>query len=133
MLRLAELSFNARTDIDFDVLLGTRDLPPMERATVLWNLNRIVCDEMKLGYMIMLAGTNSLNFGVYEAISDSMKVPLIDWEMSNKRPSGKRSSLMTYSVRPPIDQLLVDYIMYKGWRNIVYIHDGANDFIEYET
>lgn len=33
---------------------------------------------------------------------------------------------MTFSVRPPVDQLLVDYIQYKGWHRIIYIHDGAN-------
>ncbi|KAK6039386.1 hypothetical protein COOONC_23109 [Cooperia oncophora] len=33
---------------------------------------------------------------------------------------------MTFSVRPLVDHLLVDYIKYKGWENIVYIHDGAN-------
>ncbi|EPB74563.1 hypothetical protein ANCCEY_06375 [Ancylostoma ceylanicum] len=33
---------------------------------------------------------------------------------------------MTFSVRPPVDHILVDYIKYKGWSHVVYIHDGAN-------
>ena len=47
MLRLAEMTFNALSDVDFDVLLGTRDLPPMEMATMMWNLNRISCEILK--------------------------------------------------------------------------------------
>lgn len=33
-----------------------------------------VCDEMKLGFMMMLAGTHTHNYGVYQTIADSMKV-----------------------------------------------------------
>ncbi|CAB3403027.1 unnamed protein product [Caenorhabditis bovis] len=124
MLRLAEMTFNGRGDVDFDVLLGTRDLPPMERATLMWNLNRIVCDEMKLGFMLMLAGTNFKNYGIYEDISNQMQMPLIDWESSKANVADGTS--MIFSVRPPSEELLVDYIRYKGWREFVYIHDGRN-------
>uniref|UniRef100_A0A1I7XR20 DUF4325 domain-containing protein n=1 Tax=Heterorhabditis bacteriophora TaxID=37862 RepID=A0A1I7XR20_HETBA len=41
MLRLAELFFNSRSDISFDVLLGTRALPPFESSSLQWNLHRI--------------------------------------------------------------------------------------------
>ncbi|VDM75087.1 unnamed protein product [Strongylus vulgaris] len=34
----------------------------------------VVCDEMKLGFMTMLAGTHTYNYGVYQAIADSMMV-----------------------------------------------------------
>ena len=74
MLRLAEFTFNSRNDVDFDVLLGTRELPQMDKETQTWNLNRIICDEMKLGFMIMLAGTHIHNFAVYQSIADTMKV-----------------------------------------------------------
>ncbi|EGT53286.1 hypothetical protein CAEBREN_28713 [Caenorhabditis brenneri] len=33
---------------------------------------------------------------------------------------------MIFSVAPSAEQLLVDYIQYKGWRDVVYIHDGKN-------
>ncbi|ETN80826.1 hypothetical protein NECAME_08903 [Necator americanus] len=126
MLRLAELTFNARSDAMVDVLLGTRELPPLQRSTLMWNLNRIVCDEMKLGFMTMLAGTHTYNYGVYQAIADTMKVPLVDWEVSDVRSADAKRSPMTFSVRPPVDHILVDYIKYKGWTHVVYIHDGAN-------
>ncbi|KAK5970110.1 Ligand-gated ion channel [Trichostrongylus colubriformis] len=126
MLRLAEWTFNSRTDAAVDVLLGTRELPPLQRSTMMWNLNRIVCDEMKLGFMTMLAGTHTHNYGVYQSIADSMKVPLVDWEVSDVRTADAKRSPMTFSVRPLVDHLLVDYIKYKGWTDIVYIHDGAN-------
>ncbi|VDL67042.1 unnamed protein product, partial [Nippostrongylus brasiliensis] len=126
MLRLAEWTFNSRQDALVDVLLGTRELPPLQRSTMMWNLNRIVCDEMKLGFMTMLAGTHTHNYGVYQSIADSMKVPLVDWEVSDVRTADAKRSPMTFSVRPPVDQLLVDYIIYKGWTDLVYIHDGAN-------
>ncbi|VDM63252.1 unnamed protein product, partial [Angiostrongylus costaricensis] len=106
MLRLAVLTFNSRPDAIVDVVL--------------------VCDEMKLGFMTMLAGTHSYNYGVYQSIADSMMVPLVDWEVSDVRSADAKRSPMTFSVRPAIDQLLVDYIKYKGWSHIVYIHDGAN-------
>ncbi|EFP09515.1 CRE-GLR-2 protein [Caenorhabditis remanei] len=135
MLRLAEMTFNALSDVDFDVLLGTRDLPPMEMATMMWNLNRIICDEMKLGYMLMLAGTNFKNYGIYEDIANHMKMPLIDWEPSKMDyvPSGKHSSNhpMIFSVAPSAEQLLIDYIQYKGWRDVVYIHDGKNGWFSF--
>ncbi|CAI4231389.1 unnamed protein product [Auanema sp. JU1783] len=126
MLRMAEFTFNSWESVDFDVLLGTRDLPPMERNAMAWNLNRIICDEMKLGFMIMLAGTHTYNFGVYQSIADSMNVPLVDWVVSNVRSMDASKSPMTFSVRPPVDQLLVDYIQYKEWHRIIYIHDGTN-------
>ncbi|CCD61608.1 Glutamate receptor 2 [Caenorhabditis elegans] len=128
MLRLAEMTFNALSDVDFDVLLGTRDLPPMEMATMMWNLNRIICDEMKLGYMLMLAGTNFKNYGIYEDIANHMKMPLIDWEPSKSENIGKttENNPMIFSVAPSAEQLLIDYIQYKGWRDVVYIHDGKN-------
>ncbi|KIH46137.1 hypothetical protein ANCDUO_23812 [Ancylostoma duodenale] len=126
MLRLAELTFNSRPDAVVDVLLGTRELPPLQRSTLMWNLNRIVCDEMKLGFMTMLAGTHTYNYGVYQAIADSMMVPLVDWEVSDVRSADAKRSPMTFSVRPPVDHILVDYIKYKGWSHVVYIHDGAN-------
>ncbi|PAV88609.1 hypothetical protein WR25_19520 [Diploscapter pachys] len=126
MLRLAEFTFNSRNDVDFDVLLGTRELPQMDKETQTWNLNRIICDEMKLGFMVMLAGTHIHNFAVYQSIADTMKVPLIDWELSHVRLGAASKSPMTFSVRPPVDQLIIDYIKYKGWNRIVYIHDGAN-------
>ncbi|CAJ0598689.1 unnamed protein product [Cylicocyclus nassatus] len=126
MLRLAELTFNARPDAVVDVLLGTRELPPLQRSTMMWNLNRIVCDEMKLGFMTMLAGTHTYNYGVYQSIADSMAVPLVDWEVSDIRTADARRSPMTFSVRPPVDHILIDYIKYKGWTHVVYIHDGAN-------
>lgn len=141
MLRLAEFTFNSRNDVDFDVLLGTRELPQMDKETQTWNLNRIICDEMKLGFMIMLAGTHIHNFAVYQSIADTMKVqwlstwhsyqngiqiPLIDWELSHVRLGAASKSPMTFSIRPPVDQLIIDYIKYKGWNRIVYIHDGAN-------
>uniref|UniRef100_A0A158P968 Glutamate receptor ionotropic, kainate 2 n=1 Tax=Angiostrongylus cantonensis TaxID=6313 RepID=A0A158P968_ANGCA len=106
MLRLAVLTFNSHPDAIVDVVL--------------------VCDEMKLGFMTMLAGTHSYNYGVYQSIADSMMVPLVDWEVSDVRSADAKRSPMTFSVRPPIDQLLVDYIKYKGWSHVVYIHDGAN-------
>ncbi|CAI5445016.1 unnamed protein product [Caenorhabditis angaria] len=127
MLRLAEMLHNGRTDVDFDVLLGTRDLPPMEKAMMMWNLNRIICDEMKLGFMIMLAGTTFKNFGVYEDISNHMQMPLIDWESPKieRNDKNKKSAEipMIFSINPPTEQLVIDYIQYKGWRNFVYIHD----------
>ncbi|XGW15532.1 hypothetical protein V3C99_001194 [Haemonchus contortus] len=126
MLRLAEWTFNSRTDAVVDVLLGIRELPPLQSSTMMWNLNRIVCDEMKLGFMTMLAGTHTHNYGVYQSIADSMKVPLVDWEVSDVRTADAKRSPMTFSVRPLVDHLLVDYIKHKGWKEIVYIHDGAN-------
>ncbi|PIO76354.1 hypothetical protein TELCIR_01585 [Teladorsagia circumcincta] len=74
----------------------------------------------------MLAGTHTHNYGVYQSIADSMKVPLVDWEVSDVRTADAKRSPMTFSVRPLVDHLLVDYIKYKGWEDIVYIHDGAN-------
>lgn len=32
----------------------------------------------------------------------------------------------TYSVYPPVEHLLLDYIAYKGWEEVVYVHDGDN-------
>ncbi|KJH43014.1 hypothetical protein DICVIV_10984 [Dictyocaulus viviparus] len=126
MLRLAEMTFNSRTNAVVDVVLGTRELPPLQRSTMMWNLNRIICDEMKLGFMTMLAGTHTYNYGIYQSVADSMMVPLVDWEVSDVRSVDARRSSMTFSVRPSVDQLLIDYIKYKRWTHIVYIHDGAN-------
>ncbi|CAI2347615.1 unnamed protein product [Caenorhabditis sp. 36 PRJEB53466] len=82
---------------------------------------------MKLGFMLMLAGTNFKNYGIYEDISNHMKMPLIDWQPSKTDNSGKTGeSPMIFSVAPSSEQLLIDYIQYKGWRDIVYIHDGKN-------
>lgn len=58
--------------------------------------------------------------------SSKLEVPLVDWEVSDVRTADAKRSPMTFSVRPLVDQLLVDYIIYKGWTDIVYIHDGAN-------
>ena len=81
---------------------------------------------MKLGYMVMLSGTHTYNYGVYQSIADVMKVPMVDWEVSDVGTTAASRSPMTFSVRPPVDQLLVDYIQYKGWHRIIYVHDGAN-------
>uniref|UniRef100_A0A0N4X9C2 Glutamate receptor n=1 Tax=Haemonchus placei TaxID=6290 RepID=A0A0N4X9C2_HAEPC len=51
---------------------------------------------------------------------------LVDWEVSDVRTADAKRSPMTFSVRPLVDHLLVDYIIHKGWKDIVYIHDGAN-------
>ncbi|CAJ0941733.1 unnamed protein product, partial [Mesorhabditis belari] len=125
MLRLAEYTFNGRFDAEFDVLLGTRELPPFEKRSLDWNLNHIICDELKVGFMIMLAGSSTNSFSTFRAIANAMQVPFIDWEVSNRR-SIELQSPMTFSVRPPVDELLVDYMIHKGWHQFVYIHDGAN-------
>ncbi|VDM84303.1 unnamed protein product [Strongylus vulgaris] len=56
-------------------------------------------------------------------------VPLVDWEVSDVRTADARRSPMTFSVRPLVDHILVDYIKYKGWSHVVYIHDGANGWL----
>ncbi|EPB68133.1 hypothetical protein ANCCEY_12771 [Ancylostoma ceylanicum] len=56
MLRLAELTFNSRPDAVVDVLLGTRELPPLQRSTLMWNLNRI---GQKICYDVASSFTDS--------------------------------------------------------------------------
>ncbi|CAJ0578480.1 unnamed protein product, partial [Mesorhabditis spiculigera] len=74
---------------------------------------------------MMLAGSSTTSYATYRSVASAMQVPLIDWEVSNRRLADEHSS-MAFSVRPPIDDLLVDYMIYKGWHRFVYIHDGKN-------
>lgn len=41
MLRMAEFTFNSWEHVEIDVVLGTRELPPMQSRSLTWNLNRI--------------------------------------------------------------------------------------------
>ncbi|MCP9259355.1 Glutamate receptor 4 [Dirofilaria immitis] len=107
-----------------DVALGIRYLPAMHSTTLLWHLADFVCDELKIGFMIMLAGSSPVSFGLYSSLAKRIKIPLIDWETSDL--SSNSVSTFTASVRPPADELLVDYIKIKQWHEIIYLHDGAN-------
>ncbi|VBB25177.1 unnamed protein product [Acanthocheilonema viteae] len=124
MLRLAEFWFNMEEKNAVDVALGVRYLPAMHSTTLLWHLADFVCDELKIGFMIMLAGSSPVSFGLYSSLAKRVKIPLIDWETSDL--SSDSASPFTASVRPPADELLVDYIKIKQWHEIVYLHDGAN-------
>ncbi|VDM19527.1 unnamed protein product [Wuchereria bancrofti] len=124
MLRLAEFWFNMEEKNTIDVALGVRYLPAMHSTTLLWHLADFVCDELKIGFMIMLAGSSPVSFGLYSSLAKRVKIPLIDWETSDL--SSDSSSAFTASVRPPADELLVDYIKIKQWHEIIYLHDGAN-------
>uniref|UniRef100_A0A915PBX6 Ionotropic glutamate receptor L-glutamate and glycine-binding domain-containing protein n=1 Tax=Setaria digitata TaxID=48799 RepID=A0A915PBX6_9BILA len=72
----------------------------------------------------MLAGSSPVSFGLYSSLAKRVKIPLIDWETSGLSPDS--GSTFTASVRPPADELLVDYIKIKQWHEIIYLHDGAN-------
>ncbi|VDK73224.1 unnamed protein product [Litomosoides sigmodontis] len=124
MLRLAEFWFNMEEKNAVDVALGVRYLPSMHSTTLLWHLADFVCDELKIGFIIMLAGSSPASFGLYSSLAKRVKVPLIDWESSDL--SSDSTSLFTASVRPPADELLMDYIKIKQWHQIIYLHDGAN-------
>ncbi|VDN02209.1 unnamed protein product [Thelazia callipaeda] len=124
MLRMAEFWFNMEEKNTVDVALGVRYLPAMHSNTLLWHLADFVCDELKIGFLIMLAGTSPVSFGLYSSLAKQIKVPLIDWETSDLTSSS--SPTFTASVRPPADELLVDYIKVKQWREIIYLHDGVN-------
>uniref|UniRef100_A0A183UX66 Lig_chan-Glu_bd domain-containing protein n=1 Tax=Toxocara canis TaxID=6265 RepID=A0A183UX66_TOXCA len=123
MMRMAEFWLNSRTQNAFDVVLGVRHLPPMQHSTLFWHLSDFICEELKLGFMVMLAGTTPNSFGVYSSIAKRMKVPLIDWEISDGHEG---ESLFSVSVRPLADEILIDYIQLKNWHNIIYFHDGSN-------
>ncbi|VDK61971.1 unnamed protein product [Onchocerca ochengi] len=124
MLRLAEFWFNMEEKNTVDVALGVRYLPAMHSTTLLWHLADFVCDELKIGFMIMLAGSSPISFGLYSSLAKRVKIPMIDWETSDL--SSDSASTFTASVRPPADELLVDYIKIKQWHEIIYLHDGGN-------
>uniref|UniRef100_A0A0M3KI24 ANF_receptor domain-containing protein n=1 Tax=Anisakis simplex TaxID=6269 RepID=A0A0M3KI24_ANISI len=135
MMRMAEFWLNTRGQNTFDVVLGVRYLPPMQSSTLFWHLPDFsfltVCEELKLGFMVMLAGTTPSSFSVYSSIAKRyLYVPLIDWETSNvyedEHQQQQQQSLFSISVRPMADEILVDYIRLKQWHQIIYFHDGNN-------
>ncbi|VDN54991.1 unnamed protein product [Dracunculus medinensis] len=123
VLRLAEFSFNSRPQNTFDIILGIRQLPPMNANSLVWHLADFVCEELKLGFMVLITGTSPISFGLYNSISKMLKVPLIDWEVSDKDDNEETFSL---SIRPPTNELLTDYIIFKQWHKIVFFHDGIS-------
>lgn len=91
--------------------------------------------------MIMLGGSQDKTYSSYASIAASLKVPFIDWEQppilpdekivsNDDEESGTTNSHkdipLIYGIRPPMGEILADYILLKKWTKIAYMHDGRN-------
>uniref|UniRef100_A0A914V469 Glutamate receptor 1 n=1 Tax=Plectus sambesii TaxID=2011161 RepID=A0A914V469_9BILA len=144
VLRFAENQFNNVQEHPFDVVLGMRVVPrnpEFESTSPPWILMETICQELKTGFMIMLGGSQDKTYSSYASISTNMKVPFIDWEQppilpdeninladneQNSVVASHKDIPLIYGIRPPMGEILADYILMKKWNQIVYMHDGRN-------
>jgi hypothetical protein len=82
--------------------------------------------------MIMLSGGDSRCHEAYMAIADALEVPYVNWGLAPILPvdygmsTPPPSNLFEVSIRPPTAELLADFIIYKSWTDVIYMHDGRN-------
>ena len=89
----------------------------------------LVCDELKQGlFAISAPGWHNSIFAL-DSVAKRMHLPYVDWLLPPRVIIDARSnhlSKFSVSIRPPIDQLLADWIVYKQWQHVIFMQDGID-------
>uniref|UniRef100_A0A915DX95 Receptor ligand binding region domain-containing protein n=1 Tax=Ditylenchus dipsaci TaxID=166011 RepID=A0A915DX95_9BILA len=92
-----------------------------------WGVMNKVCHEMKSGFMVMLTGESEQRpHEAYFSVSNSLEIPLVNWDSSPLLPAQIQSNSFEISLKPPNHQIIADLIVLKKWDNFIYLHDVEN-------
>ncbi|VDN92969.1 unnamed protein product [Brugia pahangi] len=94
-----------------------------------WNLINTVCNDLKVGSMVIMCGNMGKPYEAFLAITENMEMPLINWDLSPILPAEEPRSFFQVSIRPPTAELIADLILYKQWPTFIFLHDGKNSVI----
>uniref|UniRef100_A0A915C8N3 Glutamate receptor 1 n=1 Tax=Parascaris univalens TaxID=6257 RepID=A0A915C8N3_PARUN len=123
-LRYSEGLHNNNRRNPFKLELKNRELQNTEGDT--WSVLNTVCDELREGMMVIMCGDGARAHEAYLAIAENLEVPLINWDLAPIIPADGSFNNFEVSIRPPTAELIADFILYKQWTEIVYMHDGKN-------
>lgn len=122
-----EMAHNNNKNSPFKFVISSRQLHSEEIDT--WNLMNIVCDDLKIGMMLMMCGNMGKSHEAFMAMSENMEVPLVNWDLTPILPADDTNNYFQVSVRPSTAELIADLILYKQWPAFVYLHDDNNSAI----
>uniref|UniRef100_A0A915DTP3 Receptor ligand binding region domain-containing protein n=1 Tax=Ditylenchus dipsaci TaxID=166011 RepID=A0A915DTP3_9BILA len=92
-----------------------------------WGVMNKVCHEMKSGFMVMLTGESEQRpHEAYFSVSNSLEIPLVNWDSSPLLPAQIQSNSFEISLKPPTTKIIADLIVLKKWDNFIYLHDVEN-------
>ncbi|ULU00584.1 hypothetical protein L3Y34_001207 [Caenorhabditis briggsae] len=112
---------NSRDDVPFKLAFDHRVVE--EGAAVSWNMVNAVCDELKEGAMALLSSVDGKGIEGIRGVSDALEMPLISLTAPNNDEQQQFGNLFEVSVRPPISELLADFIVHKGWSEVLVMID----------
>uniref|UniRef100_F1KT32 Glutamate receptor 1 n=1 Tax=Ascaris suum TaxID=6253 RepID=F1KT32_ASCSU len=125
-LRYSERLHNNNRRNPFKLELKNRELQSTEADT--WSVLNTVCDELREGMMVIMCGDGARAHEAYLGVAENLEVPLINWDLAPIIPADGSFNKYDFevSIRPPTAELIADFILYKQWTEIVYMHDGKN-------
>lgn len=87
-----------------------------------------VCDELKEGAMALLSSVDGKGREGIRGVSDALEMPLVSLTaLSNDDHQQQQfGNLFEVSVRPPISELLADFIVHKGWGEVLVLIDPVH-------
>ncbi|CAB3401971.1 unnamed protein product [Caenorhabditis bovis] len=114
---------NSRDDIPFKLAFDHRHVE--EGAAVSWNMVNAVCDELKEGAMTLINSVEGKGREGIRGVSDALEMPLISLASPyNDEPVF--TNIYELSIRPPISELLADFIVHKGWNEVLVFVDSQH-------
>ncbi|CAI5446210.1 unnamed protein product [Caenorhabditis angaria] len=111
---------NSRDDIPFKIEFEHNKIE--EGAAVSWNMVSSVCNTLKEGAMTLINSVNGKGREGIRGVSDALEMPLISLSSpTNELP--QFSNIFELSIRPSVTELLGDFIIHKGWDEILVMVD----------
>ncbi|MCP9258471.1 AMPA receptor subunit GluR3A [Dirofilaria immitis] len=129
-IQQGEMMHNNNENNPFKFSFSNRQLHIDEIDT--WNLMNIVCDDLKVGVMVIMCGNMGKPYEAFLAMAENMEIPLINWDLSPVFPAEEARNFFQVSIRPPTAELIADLILYKQWPSFMYLHDGKNSIINFQ-
>ncbi|PAV59496.1 hypothetical protein WR25_12092 [Diploscapter pachys] len=119
-LRYAVDEINSRDALPFRLSFDHHDIEP--GASEAWSLITTVCNELKEGGMTLISIDGGRGYEAIRGLADALEMPLISiapptYQIDN-------TNFFGIAIRPSTAEILADFIIHKGWTEIIMFTDG---------
>lgn len=82
------------------------------------------CQLLRKGFFFLLATGDFDSHNAYSALSNELNIPFINWASSHD------TSSFEVSVYPPMEEIMADLIISKGWTDYAYLYSDDEGVVQ---